>query len=54
MSEADLSLLQRQWPVSAVQSVTWLQNELDDMHAAAKKRYRHSRPGDCSILWELD
>ena len=28
--------------------MTWLQNELDVMHAAVKKRYRHSRPGDCS------
>ena len=24
--EADLSLLRRQWPVTAVQSMTWLQN----------------------------
>ena len=39
VSEADLSLLRRQWLVSAVQSMTWLENELDDMRAAAKKRY---------------
>ena len=48
VSEADLSLLRHQWPVMVVQSMTYLQNELDDMRAAAKKRYRHSRPGDCS------
>ena len=40
VSEADLSLLRRQWPVTVLQSMTWLQNELD-----VKKRYRHSRPG---------
>ena len=37
--EADLFLLRRQWPVTAVQSMSWLHNELDDMHTAAKKRY---------------
>ena len=39
VSEADLSLLRLQWPVTVVQSMTWLQNELDGMLAAAKKRY---------------
>ena len=39
VSEADLSLLRRQWPVTVVQSLTWLHNELDVMRAAAKKRY---------------
>ena len=29
VSEADLSLLRRQWPVMVVQSMTWLQNELE-------------------------
>ena len=46
--EADLSLLRRQWPVAVVQSMTWLKNELDIMHTAAKKRYRHSRSGHVS------
>ena len=32
------------WPVSVIQSVTWMQSELDDMRASAKKRYRHSQP----------
>ena len=48
VSEADLSLLWRQCSLTEVQSMTWLQNELDDMCAAAEKRYRHSQPGDCS------
>ena len=45
VSEDDLFLLRRQWPVSVIQSMTWIQSELDDMRASAKKRYRHSRPG---------
>ena len=45
VSEDDLSLLRRQWPVSVIQSMTWMQSELDDTQAAAKKRYRHSQPG---------
>ena len=48
VSEADLSLFRCQWPVMAVQSMTWLQNELNDMRNVAKKPYRHSRSGDCS------
>ena len=45
----DLSLLRRQWPVSVIQSMTWMQGELDDMRAADKKRYRNSRPGACKF-----
>ena len=45
VSEDDLSLLRRQWPVSAIQSMTWMQSDLDDMRSVANKRYRHSRPG---------
>ena len=48
VSEADLCLLRRQWPLSAVQSMTWMQNDLDDMRAVAIKRYRNSHPGNCS------
>ena len=29
VSEDDLSLLQRQWPVSATQSMTWMQSDLE-------------------------
>ena len=39
VSEADLSLLRLQWLVTVVQSLVWLQIELDSMRAAAKKRY---------------
>ena len=46
--EDDLSLLRRQWPVSAIQSMTWMQSDLDDLRSAAKKRYKHSRPGPCT------
>ena len=48
VSGNDLSLLRRQWPVSVVQSMTWMQSELDDMRASAKKRFRHLRPGACT------
>ena len=48
VSENDLSLLWRQWPVSVVQSMTWMQSDLDDMRASAKRRFRHSRPGACT------
>ena len=37
-----LSLLRLQWPVTVLRNMVWLKNELDAMHAAAKKRYRHS------------
>ena len=44
----DLSLLRLQWPVTVLRSMVWLQQDLDTMHAAAKKRFRYLRPGDCS------
>ena len=46
VSEADLSLPRLQWLVTVLQSMLWLQNELDAMCAAAIKRYRH--------LWQMD
>ena len=51
VSEDYLSLLRRQWPATAMQNMTWMQNDLDEMRAAAKKLYRNSRPGDCSCKW---
>ena len=48
VSEDDLSLLRLKWPVTVLRKMVWLQNELDAMRVAAKRRYRHSRPGDCS------
>ena len=60
VSGNDLSLLRRQWPVSVAHSMTWMQSELDDMRASAKKRFRHSRPGACTycgkylhVLWKI-
>ena len=48
VSEDDLSLLRLQWPVTVLQSLVWLQNELYAMRAAAKSAAcRNSRPGDC-------
>ena len=44
----DISLLQLQWPVTVLRSMVWLQQDLDTMRAAAKKQFRHFRPGDCS------
>ena len=48
VSEADLSLLWLQWPVTVMQSMIWLHSEVDSICAVAKKRFRHSRLGDCS------
>ena len=48
VSEDDLSLLRRQLPVLAIQSMTWMQSDLDDMRSVVKKRYRHPRPGACT------
>ena len=47
MSQDDLSLLRLQWPVTVLQNMVWLQNELDAMCTAAKKRFRNPWPGDC-------
>ena len=43
----DLSLLRLQWPVTVLRSMVWLRQDLDTMRAAAKKRFRHLKPGDC-------
>ena len=48
VSEDHLSLLRLQWPVTVLRSMVWLQSELDAMHAVAKRRFRNSRPADCS------
>ena len=45
VSHDELSLLRLQWPVTVLRNMVWLQNELDAMRAAAKKRFRNSRPG---------
>ena len=44
----DLSQLWLQWPVTVLRSMVWLQQDLDNMRVAAKKRFRNARPGNCS------
>ena len=48
LSLDDLSQLRSQWLVSVLRSLVWLQQDLDHMCEAAKKRFRNSRPGNCS------
>ena len=47
VSMDELSLLRRQWPATVLQNMVWLQQDLDTMHAEAKKRFSNTRPGDC-------
>ena len=48
VSMDELSLLRRQWPPTVLHHTVWLQQDLDMMHAEAKKRFRNARPGQCS------
>ena len=48
LSLDDLSQLRLQWPVTVLQSMVWLQQDLDSMSAAAKRRFCNSRLGNCS------
>ena len=48
LSLDDLSQLRLQWPVTVLRSMVWLQQDLDNMRAAAKKRFNNARPGNCS------
>ena len=43
----ELSLLRRQRPPTVLRHMVWLQQDLDAMHAEAKKRFRNTRPGNC-------
>ena len=54
LSLDDLSLLRRQWPVTVLRRMVWLQQDLDMMRAVAKKRFRNSRPWGLFLLWEVD
>ena len=40
ISDDDLSLLRRQWPTSIMESLTWMQSELDCMRTKSKRRYK--------------
>ena len=46
LSLDDFFQLRSQWPVTVLRSMVWLQQDLDNMRAAAKKRFRTSRPGN--------
>ena len=48
VSIADLFLLREQWPPTVLRHKVWLQQDLDTMHAEARKRFRKTRPGRCS------
>ena len=37
----------QQWPPAVISHMGWCQQELEEMHAAAKKRLRQSRPSCC-------
>ena len=49
VSVADISLLRRQWPVSIVNSLSWLQQELEQLWKESKQRYRDTRAAGCSF-----
>ena len=49
ISEDDLSLLRRQWPTSIMESLTWMQSELDHMWTKSKRRYKSTPAIGCSF-----
>ena len=49
VSIADLSLLQLQWPILVVTSMSWLQPELEQLRHGCKKRYRGSQADGCTF-----
>ena len=48
VSMDELSLLRRQWPLTVLRHMVWLQKDLDTMHAEAKKQFLNVRPAQCS------
>ena len=47
VSIPDLSSLSQQWPPAVISHMGWCQQELEGMCAAAKQRFRQSRPSSC-------
>ena len=47
VSLQELSLLRQQWPPAILRHMVWLQQDLEVMHAEAKKRFRQTRPSSC-------
>ena len=48
ISLPELSTLSQQWPPAVISHMGWCQQELEEMRAAAKKRFRQSRPSCCT------
>ena len=48
-----LSTLSQQWPPAVISHMGWCQQELKEMRAAAKQRFRQSRPSCCTYcgIW---
>ena len=44
ISLPELSTFSQQWPPAVISHMGWHQQELEEMHAAAKQRFRQSRP----------
>ena len=49
ISLPELSTLIQQWPAAVINHMGWCQRELEEMRAAAKTRYRQSRPSCCTF-----
>ena len=47
ISIPELSTLSQQWPPAVISHMGWCQQELEVMRAAAKQRFRQSRPSSC-------
>ena len=49
ISLPELSTLIQQWPPAVINHMGWRQREVEEMRAAAKTRYRQSRPSCCTF-----
>ena len=49
VSLPELSTLIHKWPPAVINHMGWRQRELETMHAAAKMKYRQSRPSCCTF-----
>ena len=47
VSIPELSTLSQQWPPAVINHMGWRQQELEEVCAAAKQRFRQSRPSSC-------
>ena len=44
VSLEELSMIRQQWPPAIIRHMVWLQQDLEIMHAEAKKRFRNAQP----------